>query len=403
MTRQTGSRPRVGPALAALGLLYLVSQFARNSLGVIAGDLEADLGVKSTQTALLAGALFGAYGLAQMPAARLLATVGPRVVVPAAGVLLALALYGFSYAEHFAGLFAFRVLMGLAAAPMIAGSLKILMDIAGEARFAELSGWQTTFGRTGVVVATMPLALLVTAEGWRTDFAWSGLATIAVALLAALAVTRAADAGTPSSTLRADAPVAALLRRPVVIAAIAFQGMTAAVGGVLLGLWGGPWLNDVYGMSVTMRGFTLMVMAVAWAASAAFWGSVAQRNPHPVRLAVAGGYLVALLLTVAAVWPMPLAALVAWLALVGVATGSYPVVLAQVRTAVPKDALVQITAILTAGTMLIVFAVQVATGLVLDAFPGSPGHHPPDAYAAIFWLMGVLIAAAAFVLGRTVR
>ena len=63
--------------------------------------------------------------------------IGYRTLPSWIGMLLALALYGFSYAEHFAGLFAFRVLMGLAAAPMIAGSLKILMDIAGEARFAD--------------------------------------------------------------------------------------------------------------------------------------------------------------------------------------------------------------------------------------------------------------------------
>ena len=87
--------------------------------------------------------------------------------------------------------------------------------------------------------------------------------------------------------------------------------------------------------------------------------------------------------------PFPL--LLPWLALVGAATGFYPAVLNEIRRTVPPGTIVYLSTLLTAGTMLVVFLVQLGTGFLADLFPGTPGHHPEAVYRAIFALLAALM------------
>jgi len=381
---------RIAPALAGLGLLYLATQFARNALGIISDDIEAALALRATETALLAGTMFLAYGLGQIPAAALLTRFGARVVLPAAGALLAASLWGFAAAQTFTGLLVARLVMGLAAAPILAGAFASFASF-GEARFATLAGLQTAFGRAGVIVATTPLALLVSATGWRAALSWAAAATALSAIAATAALL------TPPARPKADvaaasaAPMRELMASPAFRAAALFQGASTAVGSTILGLWGGPWLDDVYGMGVREQGSVLLALAIAAFISAPCWGYVARRR-YGQRLVTVGAVLSVLLLAVPAVDHLPRDLILPWLVLLGLATGYYPAVLEQLRSGLPPGAIVNVSTLLTAGTMLVVFLVQFATGFLADQFPGYPGYHSEAAYGAIFALMAGLLA-----------
>ena len=78
----------------------------------------------------------------------------------------------------------------------------------------------------------------------------------------------------------------------------------------------------------------------------------------------------------------------------GLFTGFYPAVLDGLRRGLPPEAIVSLSTLLTAGTMLVVFLVQLASGVLADQLPGRPGYHPEIAYAAIFTLLAVLLALA---------
>lgn len=385
---------RISPALLGLGLLYLAVQFARNALGIISEDIEEAFSLHATETALLAGSMFLAYGLGQIPAAALLTRFGPRLVLPPAAALLAAGIWGLAFAGSFSGLLAARLAMGIGAAPVLAGAYAVYTGF-GEGRFTVLTGLQTAFGRAGVIVATTPFALLVAAVGWRESFLWASLATALAGVAASLALLGAPRPVRAAKGETAISPMKQLLTSRAFRVAAVFQGVATAVGSTILGLWGGPWLSDVYGMDVRERGVMLLGLAVAAFVSAPLWGYLARHSASRAWLMGAAAASI-VLLVMPAVVHLPRDLIMAWLVLLGVATGFYPAVLDGLRRGLPSGAIVYLSTLLTAGTMLVVFLVQFATGVLADQFPGRPGYHPEVVYAAIFVMMAVLLAIATF-------
>ena len=385
---------RIAPALAGLGLLYLSTQFARNALGVISDDIEQAFALHATETALLAGTMFLAYGMGQLPAAALLTRFGPRTVIPAAGALLAASFWFFAQSQSFAALMAARFAMGLGAAPVLAGSYAIYQGF-GEARFTMLTGLQTAFGRAGVIAATTPLALLVAAVGWRQSLTWAAIGTAAAAV-AACAVLFTVPRPPPTAAASSrGAPMSMLISSRAFRVAVVFQGVSTAVGSTILGLWGGPWLSDSYGMDVKEQGAMLLALAVAAFVSAPLWGYLANHKACR-KLVLAAAVIATLLLAMPALVHLPRDLIVPWLAMLGLCTGFYPAVLDQLRRGLPPGSIVHLSTLLTAGTMLLVFVVQFATGVLADQFPGRPGYHADAAYNAIFLLMAGLLALTTY-------
>src|SRR5256885_272090 len=61
------SGSHIVPLVGALAAIYLVSQFLRNSVGVIAPDLAAEIGLSAGEIGLLSSAFFFAFAAAQLP------------------------------------------------------------------------------------------------------------------------------------------------------------------------------------------------------------------------------------------------------------------------------------------------------------------------------------------------
>src|SRR3954469_20122520 len=65
--------------VGTLGALYLVSQFLRNSVGVIAPDLAAEMGLKPIELGLLSSIYFFAFASVQIPLGVALDRFGPKL------------------------------------------------------------------------------------------------------------------------------------------------------------------------------------------------------------------------------------------------------------------------------------------------------------------------------------
>src|SRR5262245_59976440 len=86
MTTQNGNAPSrtAGLSAAAIALfctlstLYMVSQFLRTSVGVIAPDLAAELHLSAAQIGLLSSAFFFVFALAQLPLGVAFDRFGPK-------------------------------------------------------------------------------------------------------------------------------------------------------------------------------------------------------------------------------------------------------------------------------------------------------------------------------------
>src|SRR6267142_644781 len=64
--------------VGALAAIYLVSQFLRNSVGVIAPDLAAEIGLSAGEIGLLSSAFFFSFAAAQVPLGIALDRYGPK-------------------------------------------------------------------------------------------------------------------------------------------------------------------------------------------------------------------------------------------------------------------------------------------------------------------------------------
>ena len=400
-SRAGGAPP--GVALAVLGALYALSQLLRSALGVVTGEVEEALHLHSWQMAMLAGAMFLAYGAAQVPAGLILDRFGARRVLPLCCLLLGAGAAGFAAAPDFAGLLAARVVMGAAAAPVYAGALSLYFDGGSPQRFAWLSSVITGLGRGGVVLATLPFAALVALAGWRGSYRWlSGAAlVIALALLLVLPGRETAPAD-DDGWAATRGHLRAALRSPDLIPVVLFQAACSAPPMTLLALWGAPWLADAYGMHLIERGWQLLALAAATAAAAPLWGLAPRLGRGISGPVLAGAGLTLALLALAAAVRLPAVLLVPWLAALGLASGFYSLVLTELKALLPPASAVHGVVLFTAGTMIGVAAAQLLSGLVVDLFPGRPGHHPPAAYRAVFALLALLVAGGMAVYWRRV-
>ena len=384
----------VATPIASLGVLYLLARLASNALGVIAVDIEADFHLLATETAALAGGMSLAYGLAQVPGSMAIGRFGAHAVVPAAGLALSVATIGSAVAPDYWTLLASRLMIGVCLAPLFPASLSIAAALAGKSRFDGLSGLLTWLGRLGAVGATAPLALVIVAIGWRNSFAWLAAACGVASLVALPAVAARAKFLEASKGAKSLVETLSLLKIPGFAAIVAFQGAASAALNGLLGFWGTGWLKNVYGMPLPDRSLDLFVMATSWAVSALAWGAAPRwfgRSSAPLLL---GAAVAAATLAAPALLLLDRRWLMVWSVILGLTTGYYPALLTRLKALLAPAAVVPGIALLSAGSMVCVFIGQMASGLILDLFPGGPGEHPPEAYRTLFAVFAITMAAA---------
>jgi len=85
--------------VAALVSIYAISQFLRNSIGVIANDLARELDLTATQTGLLSSAFFFAFAAVQIPIGILIDRYGPKRTMLGTAVLTVLGTVLFALAS----------------------------------------------------------------------------------------------------------------------------------------------------------------------------------------------------------------------------------------------------------------------------------------------------------------
>ena len=76
--------------VATLAASYVVSQLLRNSIGVIAPDLAAEMAISASELGVLSSAFFFAFAAAQLPLGVAIDRYGPKAcMIVCAGVVVA--------------------------------------------------------------------------------------------------------------------------------------------------------------------------------------------------------------------------------------------------------------------------------------------------------------------------
>lgn len=386
--------------VAALGGIYIVSQFLRNSVGVIAPNLASELGLSASEIGLLASVFFFSFAAAQIPLGVALDRYGPRRCMLVCAGIAILGTLLFALAASPVWLIVARVLMGLGSSCYLMAPLALYAKRYPPDRFATLVGLQIGLGTLGTLLATAPFAFAVALIGWRMSFV--GIAVFVLAATAMVAVVvqeRADDRPGTRETLR-DSLRGTLeaTRVPSFWQVFAMQCVGYSSFVIVVGLWGGPYLTHIYGFSLTERGNMLFVAVMAQVVGSFLWGASDRLFKSYKRPILIGQLLTAAAMGLAAWTGMfPPSALVFWFVAIGFSSAVLSVLIAHGKSLFPPEMVGRGITLMNIGTMGGVFVSQSVTGFIIDLFPPASDGYALDAYRAVFAFQAGAIILASFV------
>ena len=257
-----------------LGTAYILVFFHRLAPAVVAVDMMTDLRASGALMGVLASAYFYPYGLMQIPAGLLSDSWGPRrsivlfFIFGAAGSIL------LGLSQTIALAIAARVLVGLGVAMVFIPTLKILTHWFKSDEFSRMSGLLMSLGGIGAFAASTPLALLSDAITWRGSMIAIGILTLVVAWLVWMIVRDRPEEAGFEPLDHCDDQVCAKIKIGMLAgiwlvirswrfwptALCSFFGALVSLS--INGLWGGPFLMHVHGLTRTQAGGVLSMMAI---------------------------------------------------------------------------------------------------------------------------------------------
>jgi sugar phosphate permease len=261
-----------------MAVAYVFVYFHRLSPAVVAVDLQKTFETSGGFMGLLASAYFYPYAFMQLPAGLLADSLGPRTTVTAFLMIAALGSLMFGLAPALDVAIVARVLVGLGVSMVFISTMKIVSQWFRIREFSIMTAILTTMGGLGALGAATPLALMTDWAGWRASFEIIAAGTFLIAILVWLFVrNRPQDMGWPSVAEidhlgpGASAPPIVIslwegARRvitqrhfwPLAVWFFFVCGIFFSFGG----LWAGPYLMHVYGMSRSEAGHILDMIAV---------------------------------------------------------------------------------------------------------------------------------------------
>jgi sugar phosphate permease len=388
--------------LLALG--YLFVYFHRLCPAVVAKDLMRDLQAGATLIGWLGSAYFYPYAFMQLPAGLLSDSWGPRrtitvffIVASAGSVVMGLAstvgwaIFG-------------RVLVGVGIAMLFVPTMKVLTRWFRVDEFATMTGLLMAVGGLGVLSATAPLAYLSEALGWRMSFVIIGAATLLLAAAIWVFVRNTPEEkGLPPVESAAVAPgqpparvglwrgVGLVLSTPrfwpLAVWFFAACGSFFSFGG----LWGGPYLMEVHGLSKTQAGGVLSMLAWAMIVGSPTLSWLSDKVLRSRRqLLVGASALLVLLTAVLVFWPGLLgpASLYVWCFLFSVSSSAIVVIpFTSSKELFPVEMAGTAVGLVNLFPFLGGAVYQPLLGWMLEAQGRGPGgEFPPEAYQSAFLL-----------------
>lgn len=368
---------------------YLLSQFYRSFLAVLAGMLQTDIGVSADDLALSSGLWFLAFALMQLPVGWALDRFGPRrstaLVLGLGGTGGALA---FAMAQNAVHVHVAMLFLGVGCAPVLMAAYYIFARIYPPAIFATLAGAVIGFGSLGNILGALPLAWAAEAFGWReTLFALAaGTAVIATVLWYVIQ-----DPPAVTVPEGARGSLLDLLKIPALWLILPLLAVNYAPAAGLRGLWAGPYFTDVYAAGATQVGQITLLMACAMIVGNFAYGPLDRLLGTRKWVILAGNTLGGLSLL--ALWLMPVSGF--WtsavlLAAVGLFGASFPMMMAHGRSFFPAHLMGRGVTLLNLFSIGGVGVLQVLSGRVHSAVPAVPPEAP---YQGVFLFFGLILLA----------
>lgn len=363
----TGWRPWAAFLLGCLFFSY--GFFQRVAPSVMVEDLMRDFAVGAAILGNLSAFYFYAYAPVQIPVGLMLDRFGPRRLLAGAAALCGLGSLVFALAHDVNLAYLGRFMIGAGAAFTWVGAVTLVTLYFPHNRFALLVGVTQFFGMTGGVFGQAPLAAAVAQFGWRATLVIA--ATIGVALGALIyMIVRDRERSAGKAAVPAFSMAASLGH----VASNPQSWIAACLGGALVGpvlafggLWGVPYLMQVYGIERTAAAAATSLFFVGFGLGAPVLGWLSDHvQRRRTTLIAASCVSLATLLLLLLVPGLPLSIASALFVLHGIGAGAMVLSLASAREHNRPDMTGAVyglvnTAVVGGGALL-----QPLIGLLLD-------------------------------------
>jgi predicted MFS family arabinose efflux permease len=250
---------------------YVLSQFYRSFLAVIAPELAAELGLDPQSLGNLQAFWIAGFVVTQFPVGWALDSIGPRRTVSVQMLLAVVGAAIFAMATNALQLNIAMVLIGAGCGSIYMGAIYVFGRMNRPDQFALLCSWLLGIGTAGNLLAASPLAWAAQTIGWRGAMFVMAMASALSAASVFLLVRDPERLIThrPRGFLRGAGDVLAIR------ALWPLLPLTAVSYAVVLserGLWAGPYFASVHALEPVARGHALLVMAAAMSAGAMIYG-----------------------------------------------------------------------------------------------------------------------------------
>jgi len=282
---------------------FLLVNFHRTATAVLADTLAATFDATGAELGSLHASFFYIYAALQLPSGLVVDRYGPRRVGVVGLAVMTGGVAWFGLSGGLAEAFLARAAIGLGGSVLYIATLRFCANWFRPDEYATMTGYTIAAAGVGGILATTPLALAIESVGWRNAMLSAGGvgAALAVAIGAAVrdtpssagheAVAGATDPG-ETATLREvlDNTRTVLRERETWLLGIALF-LTLGANFTVLGLWGVPYVVDIYDVSVARASTYVLLGNVGFVVGSPAFGALSDRLARRTGLMVGAAAL----------------------------------------------------------------------------------------------------------------
>jgi predicted MFS family arabinose efflux permease len=258
-------------------LFYCYGFFHRVAPSVMVDELMTDFAVNAAVLGNLSAFYFYGYASLQLPIGVMVDHWGARRMLVGAALLCGIGSLIFAKADSLTMAYVGRLLIGAGAGFTWVGTLKLASQWLPPKRFALVTGMTLMSGMIGAVAGQAPLAAAVAAFGWRGTLSAAAFFAFGIAVLIWLIVRDKPSSVQKEARTQTDGLLHGLkltMKNPQSWYAAVYGGTMTAGILAFAGLWGVPYLMQVYGLERLAAAASTSLMLIGWGIGAPLAGWV---------------------------------------------------------------------------------------------------------------------------------
>jgi len=251
--------------LVAISLPYSIAMFHRVGISTIASNLLLEFNISYVLLGLLGSAYFYSYAFFQPLAGLLSDRGGPIKVILACTLLLTVGALGFAFSPFISIAIIFRIIIGLSAGGTFVPVIYFVSQNFESHQRAKAVSLIMILGNLGALAAAGPLSLVLKIFNWREATALIALITFVLALVILIFFLRSRPRSSQTVVTPTPAGPGAfrfILKNKSLCYSLVAIGVYYGALMSFQGLWGVPFLMDVYQFSKSSAAMIIMLMPI---------------------------------------------------------------------------------------------------------------------------------------------